>query len=131
MKNIKAVDTVNPKTDKTYRQENREKAHNIPLGAIVELRKYKATQDAYVEDPLGLRLYVVLHSRAMDQTPLYYLSCLPYEEWEEERKFAETCVVYNRNDPGVKFGGYVLGPTSIGGYTEESLKVVSLQPPKD
>ena len=54
----------NPETGKTYRQENLEKQHNIPIGTLVE-----------IDDPENpLRLYVVEHFRDFDGTPLYSLS---------------------------------------------------------
>lgn len=62
-------DYVNPKTGKTYREENAGEKHNIPIGTLVEI-----LPDEYNDDPLaGTRLFVVLHNRDCDQTPLYSL----------------------------------------------------------
>jgi hypothetical protein len=59
---VHIADLVNPDTNKTYREENAELAHNIPMGALVE---HKDT---------GVRLFVVKHSRDCDMTPLYCLA---------------------------------------------------------
>ena len=62
----------NPKTGKSYREENLEKQHNIPLGSLVE-----------IDDPENpLRLYVVEHVRDFDGTPLYSLSF--DKDWNSE-----------------------------------------------
>ena len=59
---------VNTKTGKTWREENMEKTHNIPLGTLVETDK-------------GIRLWIVSHDRDCDGTPLYYLCFL--ENWKD------------------------------------------------
>ena len=46
---------------KTWREENLEKPHNIPIGALVELQS-------------GIRLFVGSHARDCDGTPLYWLT---------------------------------------------------------
>lgn len=48
------------KQNRTYREVNFEKKHNIPLGKLVELSS-------------GVRLFVVSHNRDCDGTPLYSL----------------------------------------------------------
>lgn len=58
---IHVADLVNPKTGKTYREENAKLKHNIPIGSLVELID------------TGIRLFVVSHNRDCDQTPQYYL----------------------------------------------------------
>ena len=67
---INIADLKNPDTGKTYRQENNEKSHNIPLGTLVEVD----FDDSYGEPKRGLRLFVVAHERDCDGTPLYALS---------------------------------------------------------
>lgn len=57
---INIADLVNPDTGKTYRQENAELTHKIPIGSLVELET-------------GVRLFVVDHYRDCDMTPLYCL----------------------------------------------------------
>jgi len=75
------IDPTDPQ-NRTYREVNRAKTHNIPLGSLVEI----------VET--GVRLFVAYLGRDCDQTPLYWLSI----ELEHEPR--------------------------IGGYAEESLKVI-------
>lgn len=71
MEIIHLADLKNPETGKTYREENNEKTHNIPLGTLVELD----FNDSHLESPRkGLRLFVVHHDRDCDGTPLYSLS---------------------------------------------------------
>ena len=66
-------DLVNPETGKTYREENLELKHNIPVGALVEVQ-----WDAWFGDgacwKVHARLWVVGHNRDCDGTPLYSLS---------------------------------------------------------
>ena len=69
---IHIADLVNRGTGKTYREENAERQHVIPIGALVGL-----------DD--GVRLFVVHHGRDCDQTPLYYLSHDP-EDTRQERQ---------------------------------------------
>lgn len=59
------ADMVNKATGKTYREENAELVHNIPVGTLVEVIE------------TGIRLFVVHHSRDCDQTPLYCLAVDP------------------------------------------------------
>jgi len=58
---IHIADIVNPATNKTYREENSELSHSLPIGSLVELEN-------------GVRLFVVYHGRDCDMTPLYWLS---------------------------------------------------------
>lgn len=62
---INIADIVNDETGKTYRQENAEKQHAIPVGSLVEVEWDKT------------RLFVVSHERDCDQTPLYSLAVDP------------------------------------------------------
>ena len=55
---------------KTIRENNMEKGHNIPLQSLVETAE-------------GLRLYVVMHGRDCDGTPLYWLSF--QKDWSEHQ----------------------------------------------
>ena len=59
---INVSDIVNEKTGKTWKEENLEKEHEIPLKTLVEV------------EGSGLRLYVVKYMRDCDETPLYGLS---------------------------------------------------------
>jgi len=66
---VNVADLINPDTGKTWRQENAERQHNIPIGALVELKG-----DEYNNKREGVRLYVVSHDRDCDMTPLYSMS---------------------------------------------------------
>jgi hypothetical protein len=66
-------DLINPRTGLTYKEENEVKAHNIPIGALVE--------DTYT----GVRLFVVFRNRDCDGTPLYCL-CHDKEDTKVERE---------------------------------------------
>ena len=61
------------KNGKTVRENNLEIQHKIPLNSLVELNN-------------GVRLFVVVHTRDCDGTPLYVLNCyneqLQAEEWK-------------------------------------------------
>lgn len=72
---------------RTYRQINAEKKHSIQLGTLVELKS-------------GVRLFVALHGRDCDQTPLYWLS----HKYADKNKMS-------------------------GGHIEENLKVIK-EPPR-
>jgi|ERR1035437_883508 hypothetical protein len=67
---INVADIVNTESGKTFREENNEKTHNIPLGTLVEV----SFGDSNDESKNGLRLFVVSHNRDCDGTPLYGLS---------------------------------------------------------
>ena len=54
-------DIRNPETGKTYREENAEMRHRIPIGTLVQINN-------------GARAFVIKHNRDCDQTPLYALS---------------------------------------------------------
>lgn len=98
---VTICDLVNPETGKTYREENAEKVHNIPIGALVEILP---DEDGYENDMAGVRLFVVSHERDCDQTPIYSLCADP-------------------NDTIVKKDGF--GNTKwYNGFTEEGLAIV-------
>jgi hypothetical protein len=99
---IHIADLVNKETGKTYREENAEKVHDIPIGALVEI-----LPDEYGDIRNdGVRLFVVYHARDCDQTPLYCLSPHSDDTELEDTRF------YNR--------GWVSG------YSEDSLEVIRL-----
>lgn len=106
MKLINIADMINPETGKTYREENNEKGHNIPLGTLVEV----VFDDSGSEDPKkGLRLFVVSHDRDCDGTPLYSLSF--NKNWKPDMF-------------GKRFKVFARWATDSG-YSEKCLKVVS------
>ncbi len=71
------ADLVNPETGKTWRQENMEQTHKIPIGSLVEIH------GEYL-DNAGARLWVVEHSRDCDGTPLYTLATK--KAWDNYRE---------------------------------------------
>lgn len=64
---------VNPQTGKTFKQENLEIQHNIPIGALVEVKFDQWYGDGACMK-VHARLWVVAHTRDCDGTPLYSLS---------------------------------------------------------
>jgi hypothetical protein len=83
------VGDLKMKSGKTWREENLEKEHTIPIGSLVELG-----DPEYPDFRDGLRLHVIDHGRDCDGTPLYTL-------------------------------GIAGEPHSVGGYSEESLTIIS------
>ena len=94
---ITMVSDIREANGKTIRENNLEKEHQIPVGALVEIT-YEDYADE--EDPVnGLRLYVVNHSRDCDGTPLYDLSFKltaqkEYEDIERRKDELRQCGLY-------------------------------------
>ncbi|HEY2252647.1 MAG TPA: hypothetical protein VGH74_16350 [Planctomycetaceae bacterium] len=97
------VDTDDPQ-QRTHRQINAEKRHSIPVGALVEILPYEDSTHN------GVRMFVALHARDCDQTPLYWLSPCEDDLIQKVGEFA------NR--------------TWIGGFDEGSLVIIRLPAPK-
>jgi hypothetical protein len=57
---------------KTFRQSNMEKKHNIPVGTLVQIIE-TPDSDGCCSEWRGVRLYVAMHNRDCDGTPLYSL----------------------------------------------------------
>ena len=75
--NIADLKDPNDPQGRTYREVNREKAHKIPIGALVELES-------------GARAFVVQHTRDCDQTPLYSLAIDPDDcQFSKDHGYAE------------------------------------------
>lgn len=93
---------------KTWKEENAELVHTIPLGTLVEIQD----PEGDVLQNAGARLWVVEHSRDCDMTPLYVLGTKTRrEQWEEaKRSGSETARLYAMGFEG--------------GYTEDDLKVI-------
>lgn len=86
---IQTVHHIVEENGKTIRENNMEKQHDVPVGALVELVD-KENYDEEDKRDVGCRLVVVNHSRDCDGTPLYDLA-LPSEMYtigddREERK---------------------------------------------
>jgi hypothetical protein len=121
MKIIMASDIVE-ENGKTIRQNNLERAHKIPIGALVEI--ISADDPLDVEPTRGLRLFVVHHSRDCDGSPLYSLSF--------SRKAQEKLEEVDKNADALRRDGlYVMCHSRaqgalLGGYDEDSLTVIRL-----
>lgn len=80
---INVADLVNSESGKTYREENSELQHNIPIGSLVEV----AT---------GERLTVVKHTRDCDQTPLYTLGLKDnFKDYENLEEYQQCSSLYH------------------------------------
>ena len=122
-------DMKNPATGKTWCQENSEKMHNIPLGAIVECLPYGNTPEEDYNEHTGLRLFVVEHNRDFDQTPLYSLSYMPLAEYLEKTQALKNLKItwadqYLKRD--LTGRASMLINYRINGIAEEDLKVIKL-----
>jgi len=100
---INIADLENPKTGKTYREENNAKVHKYKIDDLIEII-------AWDEDCEygGMRLYVIGCVRDCDGTPLYVLGSKGMELYQKAFVKPDTC--YNFN--------------SFSGFGEESLKLV-------
>jgi hypothetical protein len=65
-------DLIDPETGKSYKEENLEIKHQIPIGSLVEVRWDEWFGGAGWK--VHARLWVVSHDRDVDGTPLYSLS---------------------------------------------------------
>ena len=91
------ADCINPKTGNTFREDNFQKTHKIPVGSLVEI--IKDEEYGTDDDPnIGCRLRVILQTRDCDGTPLYSLGM--FDPDREDRIF-------------------------LNGYGEESLKIIN------
>ncbi|MDD5149990.1 MAG: hypothetical protein PHC28_05840 [Flavobacterium sp.] len=70
---INVADIVNEETGLTFREENNNKKHNIPIGSLVEV-KYEEWYGDGACAIIHARLFVVDHDRDYDGTPLYTLA---------------------------------------------------------
>jgi hypothetical protein len=103
MEFINIADLKNPKTGKTYREENNAKQHKYKVDDLVEIISWG--DDCKYG---GMRLYVIGCVRDCDGTPLYVLGSKGMELWQKAFVKPNTC--YNFN--------------SFSGFGEESLKLI-------
>jgi hypothetical protein len=87
---INVYELTNPKTGKTWLQENAELKHNIPIGTLVEL----IDDNSGVHQRNGVRLYVVAHDRDCDMTPLYSMSADKKDTVRQRAGFANSTWVH-------------------------------------
>ena len=104
MEIINIADLKNPKTGKTYREENNALQHKYKVGDLVEIIPWDAE---CVYD--GMRLYVIGCVRDCDGTPLYVLGSKGMKLYQEGFNLKEN-VCYNFN--------------SFTGFGEESLELI-------
>jgi len=99
---------------KTVRENNLEKKHNIPIGALVEV-KYEKWHGEGACEIIHARLWVISHDRDCDATPLYSLcqSKNGFTPWMEEG--------------ATEFLAKMLAGVESG-FPEESLTVVEVTP---
>lgn len=101
MKLANVSELVNPETGKTWKEENLELQHNIPIGSLVEV-KFDRWLGGGACMKVHARLWVAKHTRDCDGTPLYSLS-----RWK---------------DPEV---AHYAG-SSYHGFTEDNLSVIEV-----
>ena len=103
---------------KTIRENNMEKDHNIPVGALVEVKMDSWYGDGAC-DKTHARLWVIEQGRDCDGTPLYWLSFTPKHKWENIKvQFDEWTV---DGDLAQKMFYKVCG-----GFLEKSLTVIEV-----
>ena len=86
---------------KTIRENNLERQHAIPIGSLVEI-KFDEWMGEGACWKVHARLWVVLHSRDCDGTPLYGIS-----RWNDPQGAQQVRAV-------------------LGGFSEESLTIIQL-----
>lgn len=91
--NVADLKDPNDPQGRSYRQVNAERKHAIPLRTLVEVKE------------TGERLYVTMHGRDCDQTPLYGLTTRHYLDETNELIRTARC---------------------FGGYAEEDLTIIRL-----
>ena len=101
---INIADLVNPKTGKTYREENNALIHKYKVGDLVEIIPWEDNCEY-----AGMRLYIIGCVRDCDGTPLYVLGSRDMELYQ--KAFVKPNVCYN-------FKSYP-------GFGEESLKLIN------
>jgi hypothetical protein len=107
--NIMLFSNIREANGKTIKQNNMEKIHNIPIGALVEVKYDKWLYDGACMK-IHARLWVIEHGRDCDGTPLYSLANRPLDKWED------TFIPIVRD--------YFYGVEH--GFSEESLKIIEV-----
>lgn len=122
---IQFVSEIIEENGLTVRQNNMNKTHNIPIGAIVEILPNSAIDSDLFDDEdsaAGLRLFVVEHSRDCDGTPLYALSF--DRDAVKELEKAEKNYKNNPDDILCLAVLWMFKGRIDRGYSEESLSVI-------
>lgn len=118
------VSDIVEENGKTVRQNNLEKEHTIPLGALVEI----GNPDYPDEDCDGLRLFVVEHNRDCDGTPLYSMSFERDAANELARLEADRANErqYSNEYNLATFAINIYAGKIMRGFPDSSLKVIAL-----
>ena len=106
MEIIQICDLKNPKTNKTFREENNELTHNINVGKLVEIIPSDSEYD-------NMRLYVIGQHRDCDGTPLYALGKKDAKMYDNGKWF-----------PNAKKNAF-FNPECIHGFPEDILTVIN------
>jgi len=106
---------------KTIRENNLEKAHDIPIGTLVEV-KYDEWHGDGACEKVHARLWVVSHDRDCDGTPLYSLSSY------KEPLFVDGSLRYRGQDGWWIKKRVVLNIANEvhSGFSQESLTVIEV-----
>lgn len=104
---VNVADLKNPTTGLTWRQENLNLTHQIPLGTLVEVNIEES-------DYHGLRAFVVRHDRDCDGTPLYALSVEPLDKYINTIRLIKAVGIHDSVERFMVKGG----------FDEESLIVI-------
>lgn len=67
-----SIADIQEQNGKTVRQNNYARLHAIPIGVLVEIQ-IESDDDDYYLQARGVRLYVILHTRDCDGSPMYSL----------------------------------------------------------
>lgn len=121
--NIKDIVEAN---GKTVEVNNLSQKHEIPLYSLVEIR---ADDESDKGDDVGLRLWVVNQGRDCDGTILYSLSFKKdaYESMLKNKALIDAGEFESKMDEAITRFHYTSASAMItGGYSKESLKVISL-----
>jgi hypothetical protein len=103
---------------KTIKQNNMEKAHNIPVGTLVEV-KYDDWHGEGACKKIHARLWVWSHDRDCDGTPLYYLS--PHHPEHP----VSGSVTIDGYEAGPEVSAKILNEV-VGGFAEKSLTPIEV-----
>lgn len=115
---------------KTWKEQNMEITHKIPLGSLVEI----SCDDKDDPESLdGVRLFVTGHIRDCDGTPLYALSHNrnAYDESNMlKEQIDKKAWLDTPTDPYaeglIRFNYQITRGQIVSGYSEDSLKVIRL-----
>lgn len=114
--------------DKTWKQENLEQKHNIPLYALVEIMS-----NGEESEKDGLRLFVTGHTRDCDGTPLYVLSTNrnAFELYNDYKNKIDQKEWLNTPDAPyaegiLKWRYHSASGSLVDGMDESSLKIIKL-----